>query len=212
MSIKVFFIEPTGNVRRSLRRYEKYQWSEGKAGTCPEGEGYYHDAQVFLDVVPQEYDSERHLVKNASGDVWSHDDPRWPIACDFCGYLFKPEDTWQLFVESEYRRLDTGETTTIRDAPVGAMWYAPWMVSYAVGWDGNSLCVKTPGGDWLTDSRASNCTRPDDKTHRCWVRHGDPRTGNIHIDKAGNTCSAGAGSVSAGNWHGFLHNGWLVGS
>jgi hypothetical protein len=29
----------------------------------------------------------------------------------------------------------------------------------------------------------------------------------VHVDKAGATCTAGAGSIIAGDWHGFLHNG-----
>jgi lambda family phage portal protein len=55
--------------------------------------------------------------------------------------------------------------------------------------------VRTPGGTWDIDGRASNCTRPDDDTHRCWVRHGDPRTGVVHVDKDGDTCGAGSGSI-----------------
>lgn len=51
-------------------------------------------------------------------------------------------------------------------------------------------------------------SRPD---HRCWVRHGDVRTGQVHVDKNGNTCGAGGGSIiSPDGWHGFLHNGHLT--
>jgi hypothetical protein len=47
--------------------------------------------------------------------------------------------------------------------------------------------------------------------HRCWVRHGDAKTGNVHVDKNGITCNAGAGSIiSPDGWHGFLHNGYLT--
>lgn len=79
------------------------------------------------------------------------------------------------------------------------------------------------------DAEASNCTRPQretrsdgrtyrtERTHYCWVRHGDPRdplgvkTGQpLHVDKNGNTCAAGAGSILQKTWHGFLHNGYLV--
>jgi hypothetical protein len=49
----------------------------------------------------------------------------------------------------------------------------------------------------------------DDNIHRCWVRHGRPEDGTLHVDKAGNTCRAGAGSIDTGKWHGFLHNGEL---
>lgn len=47
--------------------------------------------------------------------------------------------------------------------------------------------------------------------HRCWVRHGDAKNGVVHVDKAGVTCNAGAGSIiSPDGWHGFLHNGHLT--
>jgi len=62
----------------------------------------------------------------------------------------------------------------------------------------------------MIDSRASNCTMPDDNAHRCWVRHGRPEDGTLHVDKNGLTCAAGGGSILAGNYHGFLHHGHLV--
>lgn len=71
------------------------------------------------------------------------------------------------------------------------------------------LTVVCPDGHWWTiDSRASNCGSPEDKVHRCWVRHGEPP--NITVDKAGVTCSAGSGSIQTPDWHGFLRNGQLV--
>lgn len=46
--------------------------------------------------------------------------------------------------------------------------------------------------------------------HKCWVRHGDPRASNVTVDKNGDTCSAGAGSILAGDYHGFLQAGVLT--
>jgi hypothetical protein len=84
---------------------------------------------------------------------------------------------------------------------------------YCEGPDGLSLIVVTPTGHWHVDSRASNCTLPDDKEHRCWVRHGHPSPGHpdgpLHVDKNGLTCAAGAGSIQMRDWHGFLHHGEL---
>lgn len=74
--------------------------------------------------------------------------------------------------------------------------------------DGAQLNVMTPGGPWNIDSRASNCTMPFDYEHRCWVRRGEPP--NVHVDKDGNTCQAGAGSIGMTNYHGFLHDGALT--
>jgi|SRR6185312_241911 len=62
---------------------------------------------------------------------------------------------------------------------------------------------------WNVDGRCSNCTLPEDREHRCWVRSGDPRAGTLHVDKNGRTCAAGAGSILSGKYHGFLHGGVL---
>lgn len=79
------------------------------------------------------------------------------------------------------------------------------------GPDGRQLWVVLPNGHvWCIDGRASNCTMPDDDEHRCWVRHGSPEDGTLTVDKAGHTCKAGAGSILAGNYHGFLEDGALV--
>lgn len=61
--------------------------------------------------------------------------------------------------------------------------------------------------DWEVDGRASNCTKKDDNVHKCWCRHGDAP--NVTVDKNGNTCAAGAGSILVDGWHGFLRNGYL---
>lgn len=79
--------------------------------------------------------------------------------------------------------------------------------------------------------KTPNCSNPGDgrewtrgqyqdsvPEHRCWVRHGDPRTGVVHVDKNGLTCRAGAGSIlfkgnparGVPDYHGFLHHGKLT--
>lgn len=109
----------------------------------------------------------------------------------------------------QYWDPEKDEVYFLKDAPVGAMWDATWYhgVDYLTGPDGHSYMVRTPGGDWCIDSKASNCTRKDDNVHKCWVRHGEAP--NLTVDKNGNTCSAGAGSIQCGNYHGFLRNGYL---
>src|ERR1051326_3854087 len=89
-----------------------------------------------------------------------------------------------------FRRTDTGELMRLGNAPVGAMWYADWMIGRVKddpGWrwwrgpDGRCLVVRLPGGhDWLVDGRCSNCTLPEDNVHKCWVRHGVPP--NVTVD------------------------------
>src|SRR3954471_15087209 len=109
-----------------------------------------------------------------------------------------------------YRRLDTGEEINSRDLPVGAMYYVKPenQKHYRPGPDGRTLFVKTPGGVWCPDGRASNCGRPDDEVHYCWVRHGVPPL--VTVDKIGDTCVAGAGSIMIDTYHGFLRNGELT--
>ena len=92
------------------------------------------------------------------------------------------------------------------DIPIGAMWDAKW--KRRKGPDGRAIYVMMPGRvAWFIDGRCSNCTRMDDATHHCWVRHGEPP--GLTVDKNGDTCSAGAGSIIVPGWHGFLRNGWL---
>jgi hypothetical protein len=116
-----------------------------------------------------------------------------------------------------WKRADTGEILELRDAGPGAMWFATWLDLEGTspqryyGFDNQfspPLIVRTPGGDWNVDSRASNCTLPNDKIHRCWCRHGEAP--NITVDKNGATCAAGAGSIISGDYHGFLRDGKLI--
>lgn len=145
------------------------------------------------------------------------------------------EDTGQRSLEgfTLYRRIDTGEIGPFlnpgeKGTPVGAMWWSDWNDEWGYrrrqnyDWPGRKdqpyryhpdaqgrcLYVQTPGGSWCIDSRASNCTMPKDNNHRCWVRHGEPP--NVTVDKSGDTCKAGAGSIQAGDWHGYLRKGELV--
>jgi len=112
-----------------------------------------------------------------------------------------------------FRRTDTGEVANIYpwNFPVGAMWFVEHDPGECfAGWsncDGKHLHVKTPGNHWDIDSRASNCGLKSDNVHRCWIRHGVPP--NLTVDKDGKTCSAGAGSIQAGKWHGFITKGVL---
>jgi hypothetical protein len=119
-----------------------------------------------------------------------------------------------------WARSDTGERHERNSQfGVGAMWRAIWMPKNWC-WDNETephLLVRCPDGpetlthrgyhDWDIDSRCSNCGLPNDRLHRCWVRHGVPP--DVHVDKAGVTCSAGAGSIALPHWHGFLTNGYL---
>jgi hypothetical protein len=241
--IKVFYLERTNMVRQYLRRYTR------DGGECGDinNYGYHNKWEALADQVevPEMPEDEYHVLETNTSSVDEHgmigpvaqNDPRWPTRCH-CGYAFADTVGKQYFPERLYRRVDTGELTTLRDAPVGAMWHTDY--TGFNGPDGKSLHVRIWGThDWMVDSRASNCDSPckhcgkpyhshdyktcpnknpggdhgfyeDSRPHACWVRHGDPKTGNVHVDKNGVTCGAGAGSIVVPGFHGFLHNGHIV--
>ena len=102
------------------------------------------------------------------------------------------------------------------DLRPGDMWYAnvTWYRTddecpYWDNCDHRHLLVVLPNNQ-IHDlhARASNCTMPDERTHRCWIVHGTPPV--ITVDKQGNTCKAGAGSIMRGGWHGFIRGGEFV--
>jgi hypothetical protein len=224
-------LEPTTNARRELRRYKSGPEDGDK---CP-GQFGYHNAAVFLDIVPK--DSDDATRELTTDDLRAHF-TGWPNKCDGCDYHFEDSDHWQLFTQTLWARADTGEQMTLDAAPPGAMYHASWFVEHQdehdgchewAGPDGLSLWVKCPNGRlWGIDSRASNCdskcktcggpysahykgqdyhckTFVESRPHKCWVRHGEPPM--LTVDKNGLTCGAGAGSIQAGDYHGFLRNG-----
>ena len=206
-----FWLEQSTVVLYGLRRYSQRQLADG--WDCAAG---YHQALVWIGRGTAERSEDGYL---RAGPEVSHDDPNWPTKCVSCDYLFKPEDHWQEWTEQVWIRTDTGEERILRDLPnspvptaePGASWNADWMPSNWRGADGIALMVRLPDmHDWHVDSRASNCTMPDDNVHKCWVRHGDPRECAVTVDKNGVTCQAGAGSIDSGTWHGFLQAGQLV--
>lgn len=196
--VKCFLIEPSGKLQRSLRRYRG-------AVACPGGASYCNAMNV-LEIVPDVRDASDAIPLQPAV---CHSHPLWPTHCPLCKRAFTEEDNWQVFGDPIFRRVDTGEEFTLRDAPPGAMWFCKWHEDFGVGPDGKALMVRLPNGhDWHVDGVANNCTRREDKVHKCWVREGTVPV--ITVGKNGNTCSAGAGSILSGTYHGFLRNGMLV--
>jgi hypothetical protein len=202
--VRCFLLYPTETVRLWLRRYTAS--GGGPTYTCAGG---FHNVKVFFADVPAVFapgttDARRRIVTH-DAVAPPREDPRWPCACT-CGAAFAEEDPWQLFYDLLYRRADTGELLSLRDAPPGAMWTAWWLEELISGPDGNSLMVVLPNGrQWFIDGQASNCTMKDDyqqRRHHCWVRHGTPPA--LIVDKNGVTCGAGGGSILSGDYHGFL--------
>ena len=230
MNIKCFYLEPTDTMRVWLRRYRS---ADPETKPCPLPEKY-HQAMTLIGDRAEKKDADGY-VESISQEVYA-DDPRWPVKCE-CGYEFGPlaPDEFQVFSRSLYRRTDTGEIMTLEDAPAGAIWNAWWQFNRQT--DGQSLNCICPGGHhWNIDGRAGNCDSPcvncgqpyhahtwankgqnegpnqcknyqDARPHQCWIRHGTPP--KLTVDKNGVTCGAGAGSILAPGWHGFLTDGEL---
>jgi Family of unknown function (DUF6527) len=170
--------EPTGRYRRELRRF---------CVSHGDRHDHWHDATVFTGEVSEAEHIEVH------GDLWFHDDPRWPATCS-CGYEFAEGDEWQLNDNLIYRLPDGREFTTwagCRDAPPGAMVRADW---YPGGDRGESWLVVLPdGGTWITTQQATS--------GGYWSVTGQPP--NITVEPS-IFHNAPAG------WHGFIRAGELV--
>jgi hypothetical protein len=195
--IQCFVLEPTDKVRLELRRY-----NGSEAAGCPDPVWKYHNANVLFtapdgsDSWPLRMSGEHDgCTASYENEAPPHDDPRWPTKCDKCDYLFAEKDYWQVFQNRLYRRADTGELYTPRNAPPGAMydaasWYPP---SFGRGPDGRALIVCLPpgGGDdyWFVDGPSSNGNG--------WTRTGE--WPNVTANP----------SILTRNYHGFLRAGWL---
>jgi hypothetical protein len=216
--LKTFMLEETDIVYVYLRRYVS-----SDTPPHPDKGWSYHNAEILVGEEKAEFEihednrsypyitrtDKAYLDKYKEQFPYSHD--RWPIECDWCNYQFSEDDEWQIHTELMYRRTDTGKLIGIINPPEGAMYYAWWFKNNPRYAPTGPLYAVCPGGHpWNIDGRATNCGKPDDDVHRCWIRHGEPP--NITVDKQGNTCQAGGGSIQAGDYHGFLRDGYFTDS
>ncbi len=177
-----FMLTPTTRERRYLRRFT---WQT--EGECPAHRHWGHDAMVLIEEGP----ISQTPGGNVCGDLWPHADPRWPILCS-CGYAFQEGDQWQLFRRTIYVRADNGEETTLQEAPIGAMYDAPWLhgMHHFRLVDGQTLVVKLPGGgEWVIDGESSS--------GGYWQRSGTPPKITARP------------SILTSNYHGWLTDGLL---
>lgn len=193
--MKARFIHEIGT-----RIYLRIYWD----GTPCAGPYSCHNAMIKL------MDSSKLHDWTAGGEVEDYPDDMWSTKCNDCGEPVPKEGAHrQVHQERLYN------TASGKPEP-GDLYYMEHenKKGYcSCHWDNcdcKHLYAVLPNGHiWDIDGRASNCTMPNDKKHRCWVRHGEPPM--ITVDKNGDTCSAGAGSILSGNYHGFLRNGEFTG-
>lgn len=225
MPTPCYLVEQTGEQRVSLRRFG-LGFGPGSAEerhVCPSKEpwdsGYRSGCDASsppIATVPLVVREDG--IREAPPD-WPRDDPNWPERCESCGQPFAHGETWQTNGDPIMRvvaavpgaALEVGEVATVDDLPPGAMWFAEWLRDWERGFDGRGLLVKLPDGHvWRVDGEATNCTRKGDRTHRCWLREGEPPYVTAGKSPDALTCSAGAGSIQSPGYHGFLQNGVLT--
>lgn len=186
---------PSISARFAQRIGTRYTQGASWGRDCPQAEGW---DQIG-----------RHYSGTVDWPTQGIDPAFRPDQCRQCKVQYAGEELW-----------GSSGTHPIYDTPDGKLhpgdlhWVDQHHSEGGRGWcpgrwsncDGLHLHARCPNNnDWDIDSRASNCTLPDDLEHRCWIRHGEPPL--IQVDKNGLTCNAGAGSIQAGDYHGFLHEG-----
>lgn len=203
MGLKVHMIEEIGT-----RAYLRVYWGKD----CPSTRlGHTHNAIRPL------VDSPSFEDWKLGGNIDDYIGDCWPTHCEYCGAEVPVYDGG-IQVHRQVHRDRLYNTESGHPEP-GDMFWAKWRHDsewehFYCPWDncndsrGHLHVILPDGHEWDIDGRCNNCTLPEDKLHRCWVREGEPP--NITVGKGGNTCSAGAGSVMSGSWHGFLINGELV--
>jgi len=172
-------------TRVSLRIY----WGKDCAN------GSYHNVQKHL------FDSDEINNWELGGNVEDYTEEEWPTHCE-CGCEIPKEDINRQVFRKRLYDTPSGEIEP------GCLYWVDWLpeTTYWSNHKGDHLHAMLPNGhEWNIDSRASNCTMKEDKEHRCWCRHGE--VPNIDVNKKGNTCQAGAGSIAVPGYHGFLRNG-----
>lgn len=192
MGLKTRFIEVIKR-RATFRTY----WGDD----CPTNG--YHNAHLPL--IETDNLDDRYV----GGNMHDYSIDRWPTKCDNCEATIPQDDSIE--IRRMIFRQDVYNTDSGKPEP-GDLFYRTNLRGEKgecymhENCDGKHLHAITPNGmEWNIDGRASNCTKPEDKIHRCWVREGTPP--NITVGKGGNTCSAGAGSIITGDYHGFIRNG-----
>lgn len=209
--VPTFWCEPNGLARVSLRVHSDIACPAADQPPDTRYETHCRATVVLFDTAPVERDPDGYYP---SIPAERYADASWPTLCATCGLA----RDWTPHVDQDpwYRSEGRGQWTD-RELPVGAMWDAWWLPDRWKGTDGIGLSIMVPDGSggahqFLPDAEASNCTRKGED-HKCWCRHGDPRTGPVTIDKTCDTCAAGAGSILVHGdpgWHGYVRNGMIV--
>lgn len=219
---RCFWLEPTGMVELSLRRFT-YGLSKGEEArpghrVCRaqplRDDGYRQgcDASVKLGIeIPIRFEKAKPGGFRTIREVPVKDRPkasdrRWPKACSSCGEPFKRGDTRQVNQAEVYVRSDDGEEVAFRGygdrSMAGALYHAWWRE----GWiskdaQGNERGYTGPDGICLVAVCPNGMAWEVDGPATGgggWTRTGDPRKPE--------TLSV-TPSIVAGDYHGYLQAG-----
>lgn len=184
-----FLIVPGDTCEVSLRRYT---WKDSSP-PCVDDWGHGASVQVAQSLPWPENDAGYHGW-GGEPSKYPKDDPRWPVTCERCDYVFVETDEWQENWQQHW--VDVADVTRrwpLRQAPAGAMFYSDW--NPHKGPDGRSLSVCLPpnGGDnsWCIDAPAT-------QGGGHWTRSGTP------------PLITATPSILTPHYHGFLTDGRLV--
>lgn len=152
---------------------------------------------------------------NGFGTVEMYPPEGWPVECADCRAPVPEPSEPRAAGERGIYLVKQVSVMRLYDSPSGntepgdVYWmdyHHPGECPFWDNCDGVHLWAVLPNGHtWDIDGRANNCSMPEEKTHRCWIRTGSPEAGTLHVDKNGHTCAAGAGSIAVPGYHGFLH-------
>lgn len=193
MAWPCFWLEPTGEMELSLRRFVT---DENRPCPGTPGRYSYHNAMVPIGRAPERRTPEGFFAAVPHEEF--DGDARWPDACARCDYRFGADDHWQVWTDAVYRRADGAEHSG-RSLPPGAMLDGFWHPRR--GPDGIALVVVLPPEAedtrshwWHVDGPASGGGG--------WTRTGDPRAVPPTVDVNP--------SIHAGDYHGYLRHGVLT--
>lgn len=222
-TIRCFSVVPTGDGYTSIT-----VWEDSPEGKPCVGGFDYHRSEYIV----ERYPLGPHGEYPEGYPTEDEKRAKTPKYCFRCGNFEFSEERRSQSSWGKGRTWEnqmTGERADNLNAfGPGAMWYLTWYEirdkdtnthlgyshpGFEKTFDHPALCVRTPGGEWVIDSRASNCGNPSDNDHKCWPRHGEAPL--VTVDKSfGITCGTGGGSIVAGSgehqYHGFLRDGFLI--
>lgn len=195
-------------TRESLRAF----WGHDCPNCINSGRSGFHNAERKLRDIPGEiatWDAENKCFTGLGGrEVRKSDYADLPPKCDWCPATIPEDAPWRLerheLFDNPEGEPQPNDCFTIEYGPGH---YCDWDDC-----DGKHFIIVLPDrptfNRWDTTHRASNCSAPQDRRHRCWVIVGDPpRVSSVVTDRK---CSGGKCSIETPYFHKTIKDGEWV--